>query len=49
MKIESHKMSIKAKSKIGSLDNVGLDPPSSGATNGHKVRAAAGPFSAVRI
>ncbi|CAL8322018.1 unnamed protein product [Arctogadus glacialis] len=39
VKIESHKMSIKAKSKIGSLDNVGLDPPSSGATNGHKEKA----------
>ncbi|CAL8278038.1 unnamed protein product [Lota lota] len=39
VKIESHKMNIKAKSKIGSLDNVGLDPPSSGATNGHKEKA----------
>ncbi|CAL8368547.1 unnamed protein product [Boreogadus saida] len=39
VKIESHKMSIKAKSKIGSLDNVGLELPSSGATNGHKEKA----------
>uniref|UniRef100_A0A3Q1G6M2 Microtubule-associated protein 4-like n=1 Tax=Acanthochromis polyacanthus TaxID=80966 RepID=A0A3Q1G6M2_9TELE len=33
VKIESHKLSIKAKSKIGSLDNVG---PGNGQTNGHK-------------
>lgn len=47
MKIESHKMNIRAKSKIGSLDNVGLDPPNSGTTNGHKVRAEPGPFNTV--
>lgn len=35
MKIESHKMNIKAKSKVGSMDNVG---PGNGQTNGHKVR-----------
>lgn len=34
MKIESHKLNIKAKSKVGSQDNVG---PGSGQTNGHKV------------
>lgn len=34
VKIESHKLNIKAKSKIGSLDNVG---PGNGQTNGHKV------------
>uniref|UniRef100_A0A672JJN0 Microtubule-associated protein n=1 Tax=Salarias fasciatus TaxID=181472 RepID=A0A672JJN0_SALFA len=34
VKIESHKLSIKAKSKIGSLDNVGQG---NGQTNGHKV------------
>ncbi|XP_029971740.1 microtubule-associated protein 4 isoform X5 [Salarias fasciatus] len=33
VKIESHKLSIKAKSKIGSLDNVGQG---NGQTNGHK-------------
>ncbi|KAM4551679.1 uncharacterized protein PAE49_015366 isoform 6-T6 [Odontesthes bonariensis] len=33
VKIESHKLNIKAKSKIGSLDNVG---PGGGQTNGHK-------------
>ncbi|KAM6919261.1 uncharacterized protein map4l isoform 1-T1 [Xenentodon cancila] len=33
VKIESHKLNIKAKSKIGSLDNVGLG---NGQTNGHK-------------
>ncbi|XP_043991446.1 microtubule-associated protein 4 isoform X5 [Gambusia affinis] len=33
VKIESHKVNIKAKSKIGSLDNVG---PGSEQTNGHK-------------
>ncbi|XP_056913448.1 microtubule-associated protein 4-like isoform X10 [Takifugu flavidus] len=33
MKIESHKMNIKAKSKVGSMDNVG---PGNGQTNGHK-------------
>ncbi|XP_038574765.1 microtubule-associated protein 4 isoform X2 [Micropterus salmoides] len=33
VKIESHKLNIKAKSKIGSLDNVG---PGNGQTNGHK-------------
>lgn len=35
VKIESHKLNIKAKSKIGSLDNVG---PGNGQTNGHKVK-----------
>uniref|UniRef100_A0A3Q3S700 Microtubule-associated protein n=1 Tax=Mastacembelus armatus TaxID=205130 RepID=A0A3Q3S700_9TELE len=35
VKIESHKLNIKAKSKIGSLDNVG---PGNGQTNGHKVQ-----------
>lgn len=35
MKVESHKMNIKAKSKVGSMDNVG---PGDGQTNGHKVR-----------
>lgn len=35
VKIESHKLSIKAKSKIGSLDNVGQG---NGQTNGHKVK-----------
>lgn len=34
MKIESHKMNIKAKSKIGSLDNV---DEGDAQTNGHKV------------
>lgn len=34
MKIESHKLNIKAKSKIGSMDNVG---GGNGQTNGHKV------------
>lgn len=34
-KIESHKMNVKAKSKVGSMDNVG---PGNGQTNGHKVR-----------
>lgn len=34
MKIESHKLNIKAKSKVGSMDNVG---PGNGQTNGHKV------------
>ncbi|KAM9323170.1 uncharacterized protein KZ484_021290 [Pholidichthys leucotaenia] len=33
VKIESHKLNIKAKSKIGSLDNVGTG---NGQTNGHK-------------
>ncbi|XP_055007994.1 microtubule-associated protein 4-like [Boleophthalmus pectinirostris] len=33
VKIESHKINVKAKSKIGSLDNVG---PGNGQTNGHK-------------
>ncbi|KAM4728295.1 uncharacterized protein FYW61_011353 isoform 2-T2 [Anableps anableps] len=33
VKIESHKVNVKAKSKIGSLDNVG---PGSEQTNGHK-------------
>ncbi|XP_037538053.1 microtubule-associated protein 4 [Nematolebias whitei] len=33
VKIESHKLSVKAKSKIGSLDNVGQG---NGQTNGHK-------------
>ncbi|KAI3374466.1 hypothetical protein L3Q82_006286 [Scortum barcoo] len=33
VKIESHKLNIKAKSKIGSLDNVG---PGNAQTNGHK-------------
>ncbi|KAF7222849.1 microtubule-associated protein 4 isoform X2 [Nothobranchius furzeri] len=33
VKIESHKLNIKAKSKIGSLDNVGQG---NGQTNGHK-------------
>ncbi|RVE62004.1 hypothetical protein OJAV_G00173050 [Oryzias javanicus] len=33
VKIESHKQNIKAKSKIGSLDNV---EPGNGQTNGHK-------------
>ncbi|KAG7271948.1 hypothetical protein CRUP_007719 [Coryphaenoides rupestris] len=44
VKIESHKMNIKAKSKVGSLDNVGLDAAHSSATNGHKVSTAPGPF-----
>lgn len=35
VKIESHKLNIKAKSKVGSLDNVG---PGNGQTNGHKVK-----------
>ncbi|KAM7401323.1 hypothetical protein PAMA_005492 [Pampus argenteus] len=35
VKIESHKLNIKAKSKIGSMDNVG---PGNGHTNGHKVK-----------
>lgn len=35
MKIESHKMNVKAKSKVGSMDNVG---PGNEQTNGHKVR-----------
>ncbi|KAG7271952.1 hypothetical protein CRUP_007723, partial [Coryphaenoides rupestris] len=39
VKIESHKMNIKAKSKVGSLDNVGLDAAHSSATNGHKEKA----------
>lgn len=34
VKIESHKLNIKAKSKIGSMDNVG---GGNGQTNGHKV------------
>uniref|UniRef100_A0A8C4E1Q7 Microtubule-associated protein n=1 Tax=Dicentrarchus labrax TaxID=13489 RepID=A0A8C4E1Q7_DICLA len=33
VKIESHKLNIKAKSKVGSMDNVG---PGNGQTNGHK-------------
>ncbi|CAN9503347.1 unnamed protein product [Ophioblennius macclurei] len=33
VKIESHKLNIKAKSKIGSMDNVG---PGNGQANGHK-------------
>ncbi|XP_062284721.1 microtubule-associated protein 4-like [Scomber scombrus] len=33
VKIESHKLNLKAKSKIGSMDNVG---PGNGQTNGHK-------------
>ncbi|XP_057712934.1 microtubule-associated protein 4-like isoform X4 [Corythoichthys intestinalis] len=37
VKIESHKMNIKAKSKIGSLDNVGQG---NGQTNGHKEERA---------
>ncbi|XP_061926057.1 microtubule-associated protein 4-like isoform X4 [Entelurus aequoreus] len=37
VKIESHKMNIKAKSKIGSLDNVGH---SDSQTNGHKEEKA---------
>ncbi|XP_055359761.1 microtubule-associated protein 4 isoform X2 [Betta splendens] len=37
VKIESHKLNIKAKSKVGSLDNVG---PGSGQTNGHKEEKA---------
>ncbi|XP_035027117.1 microtubule-associated protein 4 isoform X1 [Hippoglossus stenolepis] len=37
VKIESHKPNIKAKSKIGSLDNVG---PGNGQTNGHKEEKA---------
>uniref|UniRef100_A0AAQ5Z6X9 Microtubule-associated protein n=1 Tax=Amphiprion ocellaris TaxID=80972 RepID=A0AAQ5Z6X9_AMPOC len=37
VKIESHKLNIKAKSKIGSLDNVG---PGNGQTNGHKEEKA---------
>ncbi|XP_049603476.1 uncharacterized protein DDB_G0284459 isoform X2 [Syngnathus scovelli] len=37
VKIESHKLNIKAKSKIGSLDNVG---PGNGHTNGHKEERA---------
>ncbi|XP_019960753.2 microtubule-associated protein 4 isoform X3 [Paralichthys olivaceus] len=37
VKIESHKQNIKAKSKIGSLDNVG---PGNGQTNGHKEEKA---------
>lgn len=35
MKIESHKMNTKAKSKVGSMDNVGAG---NGQSNGHKVR-----------
>lgn len=35
MKIESHKMNVKPKSKVGSMDNVG---PGNEQTNGHKVR-----------
>lgn len=35
VKIESHKLNIKAKSKVGSMDNVG---PGNGQTNGHKVK-----------
>lgn len=35
MKIESQKLNMKAKSKVGSLDNVG---PGNGQTNGHKVK-----------
>lgn len=35
VKIESHKLNIKAKSKIGSMDNVGAG---NGQTNGQKVR-----------
>lgn len=35
MKIESHKLNIKAKSKVGSMDNVGAG---NGQTNGHKVK-----------
>ena len=35
VKIDSHKPNMKAKSKIGSLDNVG---PGNGQTNGHKVK-----------
>lgn len=35
VKIESHKLNIKAKSKVGSMDNVG---PGNGETNGHKVK-----------
>lgn len=34
VKIDSHKPNIKAKSKIGSMDNVG---GGNGQTNGHKV------------
>lgn len=34
VKIESHKINIKAKSKIGSLDNVGLET-GNGHANGH--------------
>ncbi|XP_019724829.1 microtubule-associated protein 4-like [Hippocampus comes] len=37
VKIESHKLNIKAKSKIGSLDNVGQG---NGQTNGHKEERA---------
>ncbi|XP_067461052.1 microtubule-associated protein 4 isoform X7 [Thunnus thynnus] len=37
VKIESHKLNIKAKSKIGSMDNVG---PGNGQTNGHKEEKA---------
>ncbi|XP_026230732.1 microtubule-associated protein 4 isoform X2 [Anabas testudineus] len=37
VKIESHKLNIKAKSKIGSLDNVG---PGNGQTNGNKEEKA---------
>ncbi|XP_020486142.2 microtubule-associated protein 4 isoform X3 [Labrus bergylta] len=33
VKIESHKLNIKAKSKVGSMDNIG---PGNGQTNGHK-------------
>ncbi|KAM3604022.1 uncharacterized protein V6R79_005405 [Siganus canaliculatus] len=33
VKIESHKLNIKPKSKVGSMDNVG---PGNGQTNGHK-------------
>ncbi|XP_028282754.1 microtubule-associated protein 4-like isoform X3 [Parambassis ranga] len=33
VKIETHKLNIKAKSKVGSMDNVG---PGNGQTNGHK-------------
>lgn len=35
VKIESHKLNIKAKSKVGSLDNMG---PGNGQTDGHKVK-----------
>lgn len=35
MKIGSHKLNIKAKSKVASMDNMG---PGNGETNGHKVK-----------